>query len=54
MKIQKMMYKNNLREDMAKLFKADPEIEVLQVNFIVRKIHERPQNFSLLTYNYTT
>ena len=47
------MSKDIFKEDMVKLFKADPEIEVIQVNFIVRKIHEKPQNISSLTYNYT-
>lgn len=43
---------NPLRKDMVRLFKSDPEIEVIHVKFIVRKIHEEPQNISLLTYNY--
>jgi len=44
---------NPLRKDMARLFKSDPEIEVIQVNFVVRKLHEKPQNISIITYNYT-
>ncbi len=47
------MIKTALREDMALLYQADPELEVIQVNFIVRKIHEEPQNYARLNYNYT-
>ena len=47
------MIKTALREDMALLYQTDPELEVIQVNFIVRRIHEKPQNFAMLNYNYT-
>jgi hypothetical protein len=47
------MIKTALREDMALLYQADPELEVIQVNFTVRRIHEQPKNFAMLNYNYT-
>jgi len=47
------MIKTALRKDMTLLYKADPELEVIQVNFTVRRIHKQPKNFAMLNYNYT-
>jgi len=47
------MINTALREEMARLFRADPELEVIQVNFGVREIHKHPQNFAILNYNFT-
>jgi hypothetical protein len=46
------MINTALREDMARLYRADPELEVIQLNIRVREIHKQPQNFAMLNYNY--
>lgn len=41
-----------LRDHLIQLYKCDPELEVIQVNLVIRNINPTPVNRGILNYNF--